>query len=96
MLHDYKYAIRTVKQAGNYNKITTYLNLHIRKTYKHGSDIADAIEEQEPLNFNPSACRLMILSILKTADTTPQEKLENKHKNDQYKIEYKAELQPHL
>ena len=29
-------------------------------------------------------------------DTSPEEKLEIKHENDQYKIEYKAELQLHL
>ena len=31
MLNDYKYAIRTVKQAGDYNKITNYLILqHVK------------------------------------------------------------------
>ena len=96
MLNDYKYAIRTMRQAGDYNKITTYLILHIRKTYKHGSDIANAIERQEPFNFNPSAPRLKISSTVKAEDSTPQEKLEIKHENDQYKIEYEAELQLHL
>ena len=96
MLNDYKYVIRTMKQAGDYNKITTYLILHIRKTYEHSGDIADAIEKQEPFNFEPSAPRLKILSIVKTADTIPQEKLEIRCKNDQYKIKYEAELQLHL
>ena len=96
MLNDYKDTIGTAKQAGIYNKIITYLILHIRKTYEHGSDIADTIETQEPFNFNPSAPRLKILSIVKTTATTPQEKHEIKHKNDQYKIKYKAELQLHL
>ena len=45
MLNDYKYAIGTVKQAGNYNNMTNYLILHIRKTYKNGRDIADGIEK---------------------------------------------------
>ena len=75
-----------MKQAGNYNKITNYLILHIRKTYEHNGDIANAIENQEPFNFKPSAPRLKILSIVKTADTFPKEKLEIKHENDQYKI----------
>ena len=96
MLNDYKYAIRAVKQAGNYNKITTYLILHIRKTYEHGRDIANAIESQGPFNFKPSALKLQILLIVKTENTTPQEKLEIKHQNDQYRIEYKAELQLYL
>ena len=89
-------AITTTKQAGNYNKITTYLILHIRKTYEHGGDIANAIEKQEPFNLEPSAPRLKILSIVKTAETTPQEKLEIKHETNQYKIEYEAEIQLHL
>ena len=38
----------------------------------------------------------MISSIVETAETSPQEKLEIKHKNDQYKIKYEAELQLHL
>ena len=96
MLNDYKYAIGTGKQVGDYNKITTYLILHIRKTYEHGSDIADAIERQEPFNFKPSAPKLQISLIVETETTPPQEKLEIEHQNDQYKIEYKAELQLHL
>ena len=96
MLNDYKYAIKTVKQGGNYNKITTYLILHIRKTYEHSSDITNAIEKQEPFKFDPSAPRFEILSIVETADTTPQEKHEIKCKNDQNNIEYETELQLHL
>ena len=96
MLNDYKYAIGTVKQAGNYNKITTYLILHIRKTYKHSRDITDTIEEQEHSNFEPSAPRLKISSTAETAEISPKEKLEIKHENDQYKIKYEAELQLHL
>ena len=96
MLNDYKYAIGTVKQAGNYNKITNYLILHIRKRYKHSSDIANAIERQEPSKFEPSALKLQISLIVKTETTPLQEKLEIKCQNDQYKIEYKAELQLHI
>ena len=64
--------------------------------YEHGSDIADAIERQEPFNFEPSALKLQISLIVETETTPPQEKLEIKHQNDQYKIKYKAELQLHL
>ena len=96
MVNDYKYAIRTVKQASNYNKTTNYLILHIRKTYEHGGDIADAIENQEPFNFDSSAPKLKISTTVKTVDTSHEEKLEIKHENDQYKIEYEGELQLHL
>ena len=85
-----------MKQVANCNKITTYLVLHIRKTYEHGTDITDVIEKQEPFNFDPSAPRLKILSLVETEGTTPQEKLEIKCKNNQYKIKYEAELQLHL
>ena len=96
MLNDYKYAIGTVNQVGDYNKITTYLILHIMKTYEHSSDITDAFENQEPFNIDLSAPRLKISSTVKTENTSPQEKLEIKHNNDQYKIEYETELQLHL
>ena len=96
MLNDYKYAIGTTKHVSDYNKKTTYLILHIRKTYKHGGDITHAIGRQEPFNFDPSALSLNISSIVETPESTPQEKLEIKHENDQYKIKYKAELQLHL
>ena len=91
-----KYAIRTPKQAGDYNKITNYLILHIRKTYENGRDIADGIENQEPFNFDSSAPKLNISTTVVTLDTSPAEKLEIKHENNQYRIKYKAELQLHL
>ena len=91
MLYDYKYDIGTVKQAGNYNKKTNYLSLHIWKTYKTGRDIANMIENQEPFNSNSSAPKLKILTTVEAADASPEVKLEIKHENDQYKIKYKAE-----
>ena len=96
MLNDYMYAIRTEKQVGNYNKITTYLILHMRKTYDQGSDIANEFENQQPFNFNLSAPRLKILSTVKTENTSPQDMREIKRKSNQYKIKYEAELQLHL
>ena len=96
MLNDYKYAIGTAKQAGNYNKITNYLILHIRKTYENGRDITDTIENQEPFNFNSSGPKLKILTTVMAMDTTPMEKLEIKLENNQYRIKYEVELQLHL
>ena len=68
MLNDYKYAIGAMRQVGDYNKITSYLILHIQKTYEHGSDITDAIEKQNPFNFDPSAPRLKISSTFEEED----------------------------
>ena len=80
-----------MKQAGDYNNITNCLILHIRKTYKHSGDITDAIEKQEPFNFEPSVPRLKISSTVETVETFPKEKLEIKCENNQYKIKYEAE-----
>ena len=66
MLNDYKYAIGTAKQAGDYNKIMNYLILHIRRTYKYGGDITNAIENQEPSNFESSAPKLKISTTIVT------------------------------
>ena len=76
--------------------IANYLILHIRKTYENGGDITNAIEKQEPFNFDSSAPKLKILTTVKKAHTSAEEKLEIKHENDQYKIKLKAELQLHL
>ena len=81
MLNDYKYAIGTANHTGDYNKITNYLILHIRKTYKI---------------FDSSAPELKILTTVVTMDTTATQKLEIKHENNQYRIEYEAELQLNL
>ena len=83
MLNDYKYAIRTAKQAGDFNKITNYLILHIMKTCENGRYIANMIENQEPFNFNSSVPKLKILTTVETMDTSPTEKLEIKHENNQ-------------
>ena len=84
MLNEYKYAIGTAKQAGDYNKITNYLILHIRKTNENGRDITDVIKNQEPFNFDSSALKLKILTTVITTDTSPTEELEIKHENNQY------------
>ena len=77
MLNAHKYAIRTAKQAGKYNKITNYLIWHIRKTYKNGRDIADMIENKNLsilTHLHPNS-RYQQLS----RQQIPEEKLEIKH-----------------
>ena len=75
---------------------TNYLILHIRKTYENGRDIANAIENQEPFNFDSSVPKLKISTTVETMETSPEEEIDIKHENDQYKIEYEAELQLYL
>ena len=48
------------------------------------------------LSISMSAPRLKISSTVKTKNTSPQDKLEIKCENNQYKIKYEAELQLHL
>ena len=54
------------------------------------------IEKQEPFNFDSSGPKLKISTTVKITDTSPEETLEIKCENNQYKIEYEAELQLHL
>ena len=54
------------------------------------------IENQECFNVDSSAPKLKILTTVETMDTSTEEKLEIKHENNQYRIEYEAELQLHL
>ena len=54
------------------------------------------IENQEFFNFHSSAPKHKILTTVVTTATTPTEKLEIKHENNQYRIKYQAELQLHL
>ena len=83
MVNDYKYAIGTAKQAGDCNKITNYLILYIRKTYKNGRDIPNAIGQQESFDFAPHAPKLTISTTVETSSTTDAEKVEIKHENNQ-------------
>ena len=54
------------------------------------------IERQGPFKFELYAPKLQISATIVTVETSPEEVLEVKHENDQYKIEYEAELQLHL
>ena len=68
------------------------LQLHIQ----NGRDITDTIEKQGPFNFKSHTPKLKICITIVTPETPPEEVLEVKHENDQYKIKYKGELQLHL
>ena len=49
-LGDYVYALG--KQSADYDIITKFLILHIRKTYLNGDDIGNALENQQETEFN--------------------------------------------
>ena len=83
MLNDYKYAIGTANQAGDYNMITNNLILHIRKIYKNSRDITYMIERQESFNFELYAPKLKISATIVTLETTSEEALEVKCENNQ-------------
>ena len=49
-LADYVYSLG--RQAADYDTITKFLILHIRKTYLNGDDIGNALENQQETEFN--------------------------------------------
>ena len=48
--HDYVYSLG--KQSADYDIITKYLILHIRKTFNNGDDIGNALETMQDVSFN--------------------------------------------
>ncbi len=97
-LSDYKYAIGTAKQAGDYNKITNYLILHIRKTYEQGGDIADALEALQEYDFSSVTPTLKSPNVVPNdaSNPTAAEIAEIERQKDQNKLEYEIKAQMHL
>ena len=75
----------------NKQAITTRSHPAHQEDIQNGRDITNVIENQEPFNFDSTTPKLKILTTVKTMDTSPEEKLEIKHENDQYRIQYEAE-----
>ena len=48
-MHDYVYSLG--KQSADYDIITKYLILHIRKTFNNGDDIGNALETMQDVSF---------------------------------------------
>ena len=53
-----KFYIGSAKQASDFETTRLFLINHIKKTFKHGNDIATALEKEEPYNINIHLPRL--------------------------------------
>ena len=86
-LQDYVYYIGSAKQASDYTTVTKYIINYVRKTYLDGDDIANALEKGEEADIDKWKPKLE----RSTADPTA-EKEKYERENDEYKIQYKAEI----
>jgi hypothetical protein len=87
-LSDYIYYIGTSKQVNDYNATTKYLINHIKKSYKYGEDIGNALEERSSLQFKIPMPRLMT--------SVNEDDQERSLENEQFKILYKAEIDSYV
>ena len=83
-LEDYIFYIGTNKQASDFELIREYIINHIKKTYEYGHDVCESLRTQAKINVNSWRPTLKVSS-----KTDPDEK---KTEGEQFKLEYKAEL----
>ena len=83
-LGDYVYSLG--KQAADYDIITKFLILHIRKTYLNGDDIGNALENQQETEFNAP-----ILEVSSSTDAAIKAR-----ENKQYEMIFEAKLALYL
>ena len=74
------------KQAADYDIITKFLILHIRKTYLNGDDIGNALENQQETEFNAP-----ILEVSSSTDAAIKAR-----ENKQYEMIFEAKLALYL
>ena len=84
-LQDYIYSLG--KQAAEYDTVTRYLLLHIRKTYQNGDDIGNALDTlQETTTFQPPKLKI----------STNDDETIKKRENREYEMIFEAKLALHL
>ena len=84
-LSDYVYYIGSARQASDFNTITNYIIMNIRKTFTPwGDDIADALESRIP--FDPEIYRP---KLKESKSENPKEK---EHEDRQYSALYEAQI----
>ena len=49
-LKDYNYYLGSSKQASDFESTTEFIINHVKKTYNHGRDIAEALKTLEPID----------------------------------------------
>ena len=95
-MSDYKYYIGSSKQASDYVTITSYLLNYIRRQFKKGKDIGDAIEDGIEMDFQAITPTLKGSTIVlteedqKDAAKVAEVDRINKQFEKQYEIEFAA------
>ena len=82
--HTHYVGCSATKQARDYITVTSFLQNHVRRTFKKGQDIADAIEDKKEKDFDKEA------PILKVSTSTDVniEKRENMQFGKQFEVDY--------
>ena len=88
-LKDHNYYIGSSKQASDYETTTEFIINHIKKTYNHGRDIAEALKNLEPLDRTQWVPQLQASAIQgDDPDSVAQREIENR----QYELMFKEDL----
>ena len=88
-LKDYNYYLGSSKQASDFESTTEFIINHIKKTYNHGRDIAEALKTLEPVDRTDWAPQLQVSIVMgNDADAIRQRQAEDR----QYEIEFKEDL----
>ena len=83
-LQDYIYSLG--KQAAEYETVTRYLLLHIRKTFQNGDDIGNALDTLQEITFWPPTLKI---------STNSNETIQRRE-NREYEMIFEAKLTLHL
>ena len=88
-LKDYNYYLGSSKQASDFESTTEFIINHVKKTYNHGRDIAEALKTLELMDRSGWAPQLQVSVIPgNDADAIRQRAVEER----QFKIEFKEDL----
>ena len=79
-MKDHVHYIGSAKQASDYVTTTAFIMNHIRITFTKGADIADAIENEQELDFDKEAPTLKMSSADEAA-TKEREQLQHTESN---------------
>ena len=74
------------KQAAEYETVTRYLLLHIRKTFQNGDDIGNALDTLQEITFQPPTLKI---------STSSNETIQSRE-NREYEMIFEAKLTLHL
>ena len=83
-LEDYVFYIGTNKQASDFELTRKYILNHIKKTYAYGHDVSESLRTHIKIDVNSQRPTLKV--------STKTDTEEKKAEEEQFKLEYKAEL----